>query len=497
MRVAWGTPRLLLVAVVLAALLAATPGAEAAPKVVHPAQPSVPIAWQAGLVLTGSKVPFCGGTLREDPLDPTQIRYVVTAAHCLFPGYGPGTIQVLAGLFDRAADVEGTDFQRVEVDLAVQYPGFHPEAQQNDAALLRLAAPVAEIPGQIEGLPVVPEGVAETAGVLGAGALVSGWGYDAAGGTQPNQLAHGFVDVLPHGSCGNYAAAGLTYDPASMLCAGRLEGTNTVDTCLGDSGGPLARQTPDPGDGALVADWLVGITSFGIGCANPSYPGVYTNLTNPAINAWVRRRVGEPPVATRAPAVEGSGFVGQPQTCTTGWDNADAVEIQWFGRAPGGGTVPLGGGPTFTPGLAERNQMVGCSVHATNPWGSASAVSPDRRITVAPRRGGAFPRTRLVRRSCFGGRCRIVVRVLDADGLAGMDVRAALRRVTGCRTRPQQRRRGDCRVRTLVGRPRARSRFVFRTPKLRRGRYRLAIVATDGEGRRQRRATVVRLTIRR
>lgn len=50
------------------------------------------------------------------------------------------------------------------------------------------------------------------------------------------------------------------------MCAGRA--TSPVDACQGDSGGPL------------VADGkLVGIVSWGEGCARPSFPGVYTRVS--------------------------------------------------------------------------------------------------------------------------------------------------------------------------------------------------------------------------
>ncbi|KAK4010306.1 hypothetical protein OUZ56_019451 [Daphnia magna] len=55
------------------------------------------------------------------------------------------------------------------------------------------------------------------------------------------------------------------FDSATMLCAAG-EGT---DTCKGDSGGPI-----------YVDGVQVGITSFGNGCADPKYAGVYTRVTN-------------------------------------------------------------------------------------------------------------------------------------------------------------------------------------------------------------------------
>jgi len=62
--------------------------------------------------------------------------------------------------------------------------------------------------------------------------------------------------------------------PASQMCAGFLQGG--IDACQGDSGGPL-----------ICDGHLAGIISWGVGCADPGYPGVYTNVSH--FLKWIRK----------------------------------------------------------------------------------------------------------------------------------------------------------------------------------------------------------------
>lgn len=62
----------------------------------------------------------------------------------------------------------------------------------------------------------------------------------------------------------------------NMICAGDPLGGWTKDTCQGDSGGPL--QMIHSRNPCLFQ--VIGITSFGQGCAIIDTPGVYTRVSS-------------------------------------------------------------------------------------------------------------------------------------------------------------------------------------------------------------------------
>ena len=64
-----------------------------------------------------------------------------------------------------------------------------------------------------------------------------------------------------------------------MICAGDLI-NGGEDACQGDSGGPLAVRSP------IDSRWLlIGVTSWGYGCANVNYPGIWSRVSS--VLGWI------------------------------------------------------------------------------------------------------------------------------------------------------------------------------------------------------------------
>jgi len=150
----------------------------------------------------------------------------------------------------------------VEAARFVVHPNYDPNTHEHDIAML-------QVPTTIRA-KVIPMAAASTPLAPGEPLLVAGWGVLNEAGQRTTTLMKATVPYVDNATCN----LPQSYDGKirdTMMCAG--ENGGGVDSCQGDSGGPLVKGTK--AEEAI----LVGIVSFGDGCAEKLKYGVYTRVS--------------------------------------------------------------------------------------------------------------------------------------------------------------------------------------------------------------------------
>ncbi|MTD59259.1 S1 family peptidase [Amycolatopsis pithecellobii] len=186
----------------------------------------------------------CGGSLIAS-------KVVLTAAHCVTRTGADTSITATIG----KVDLQAGGGQSIRSAYVYRSPEYASTGAQ-DWALIELAsAPSGPL------LTIADQGQTS----LNSGDFtIMGWGSTSEGGGQSRYLKYATVPYVPDSSCQQSYS---DLQPAYELCAGYAQGG--VDTCQGDSGGPMVKADSS-------GDWVeVGIVSWGQGCAEPGFPGVY------------------------------------------------------------------------------------------------------------------------------------------------------------------------------------------------------------------------------
>jgi trypsin len=209
--------------------------------------------------------------------------YVLTAAHCFFPARSHGAGRAYFGSHTSCfTEICDATESRIIKNVTI-HPNYNSARISNDIAILELDRPITTI-----------QPVAMESGnfISGGDAKVLGWGIvNVNTEVTAKVLQEGAVKMITRNDCRKNYFYSKSDIKAGMMCAFASDS----DACQGDSGGPLY---------AKESDKVIGIVSWGNGCAKAKFPGVYTEIAH--FKDWIETVLGFwPPLApTAAPVKE-------------------------------------------------------------------------------------------------------------------------------------------------------------------------------------------------
>lgn len=213
--------------------------------------------YQVALLLGGSLM--CGGSLVDKD-------WVLSAARCC------GAQQVLIGAHDLSDSSETREL--IDIEWQTPHPKYDCMTFDNDYMMIKLKKSSIYTPVALD------DGSSNLA--AGDDLVIMGWGTTSSGGVLSDELLEATTDYMTNAECST-AYSNTEYGELSitdnMMCAAR---TN-IDACQGDSGGPIVVKSNG------TDDLQVGVVSWGIGCADPDFPGVYARVSEKI--KWINNEI--------------------------------------------------------------------------------------------------------------------------------------------------------------------------------------------------------------
>ena len=209
---------------------------------------------------------FCGGV-------KIARNYVVSAAHCVY-GQHASNLTLIMNLQGNAPYGYNSQATIVNVRRIIIHPNYNPNTFNNDIALLEFVSTNAT--NRQSSMNLIPSNLTRLLEATGNPVQIAGYGVTETGRVSTT-LRQTTVRIITNAPLMNQNVT------PNMIMASDANNTSdpndNEDTCQGDSGGPLIASYRG-------VKYLVGLTSFGVGCALDGYPGVYTRVSR--YLGWIR-----------------------------------------------------------------------------------------------------------------------------------------------------------------------------------------------------------------
>jgi len=224
--------------------------------------------WPFICSLSESGYHICGGSLVKG-LDGTFV--FVTAAHCV--SRNARFYNIHCSIHSRQQpNVNDPYRQTFEVSSYINHENYNPNTFSNDISVMYLTSQ------PTENTYLQPVCLADVNYFDGEMSTVIGWGTLSAGGSAAQRLREVSKPILSDTKCSQ--AYSSNFVSSTMMCSGMPDGGR--DACQGDSGGPLVVLRNN-------AWTLAGVVSWGYGCADARYPGVYADVFR--LRSWLNNKI--------------------------------------------------------------------------------------------------------------------------------------------------------------------------------------------------------------
>ncbi|CAH1777787.1 unnamed protein product [Owenia fusiformis] len=256
-------------------------------------QPALENSWPWMARFTYRGFHFCGGTLFKE-------RVIISAAHCFnrYAGRENPWENIKVYIGSHLTDDPSRTEQEFEVETIIMHPDFNSLTFDNDVAMVFLKRAVKYNDG------VQPACLTDREVEDDYECIATGWGRTQNANETTNLLRQAKIPIRNRTVCNQRMQNDVSNN---MICGGYWEGG--IDTCTGDSGGPLMCQF-----GKDPTYRLVGIVSWGEGflCGSENKAGIYTNVL--VYIKWITNNVKIPETTTKATTTTTTTTTPMPTT---------------------------------------------------------------------------------------------------------------------------------------------------------------------------------------